>query len=275
MPQISPLSVVDKDATLSDDVEIGPFCVIGPQVTLGPGNRLLSHVVISGRTTVGKNNVFHPHSVVGGEPQDKKYRGGDTRLEIGDNNVIREAVTIHTGTEVGGGLSRVGSNNLLMINVHIAHDVKIGSHCILANNVTLAGHIVCGDCVNMMGLVGIHHFVTIGDHAYIGGAARIRHDVPPFVKIDGSDHVRGLNAEGLRRAKFPDEDIEALHQACRRLFSRRQPLAVAMQIMAADDGINPHVAKLLEFLRRRDNGRHGRFLEGLRPPESLRPEAIR
>jgi UDP-N-acetylglucosamine acyltransferase len=261
MPKISPLSVVDPKAVIADDVEIGPFCVVGPDVRLGPGNRLLSHVVINGHTTIGSGNAFYPHCVVGQDPQDKKYRGGPTRLEIGDDNHIREHVTIHLGTEVAGGVTRVGSHNLLMINCHVAHDVTIGDHCILANNVMLAGHIVCGDYVNMMGMVGVHHFVTIGDFAYLGGMARIRHDVPPFVKVDGADRVRGLNKEGLKRAGFNAGDVEELEVACRRLFLRQQPLAMAMKALAAEDGANPHVKKLLEFLARRDLGKHGRYLE--------------
>jgi UDP-N-acetylglucosamine acyltransferase len=271
MCRISPLSAVDPKAVIADDVEIGPFCVIGPHVTLGPGNRLLSHVVIDGHTTIGRNNLFHPHCAIGGLPQDLKYRGGATKLEIGDHNDIREAVTIHIGTEVGGGVTRVGNHNLLMINCHVAHDVQIADHCILANNVCLAGHVVCGNGVNMMGMVGIHHFVTVGDFAYLGGMARIRHDVPPFVKVDGADHVRGLNKEGLRRAHFTDTDIDALEIACRRLFARQAPLAVAMAALGADRAINPHVAKLLEFLQRRNLGKHGRYLESRRPPESLAP----
>jgi UDP-N-acetylglucosamine acyltransferase len=272
---ISPLSAVDPKAVIADDVEIGPFCFVGPHVTLGPGNRLLPHAVITGHTTVGRDNVFHSHAVIGGEPQDKKFHGEITRLEIGDNNQIREAVTIHTGTAVGGGVTRVGSHNLLMINCHIAHDARIGDHCIIANNVCLAGHVVCGNCVNIMGMVGVHHFVTIGDYAYIGGLVRIRHDVPPFVKVADDDYVRGLNKEGLKRANFSESDIETLDSACRQLFGKDKPLAVAMRALTDQDGLNPHVQKLLEFLRRRDMGKHGRYLEGLRSPESLHPGAAR
>lgn len=264
MPKISPHVVVDPKASLADDVEVGPFCVIGPDVTLGAGCRLLNHVTLAGRTNIGRDNIFHPNAVIGGAPQDKKYRGAPTRLEIGSGNIIREAVTIHTGTEKGGGITRLGDNNLLMINAHIGHDAQFGSHCIISNNVMIAGHVVCGDHVAMMGGVGVHHYVTIGDFAYLGGAARIHHDVPPFVKVDGADQTRGLNAVGLRRAGFNESDIEALEAACRALFYREKPFAVAMAEFDTMNGLNPHVKRMVEFLRRRDQGKHGRYLESLR-----------
>jgi UDP-N-acetylglucosamine acyltransferase len=265
MPKISPLAAVDKNAHLADDVEVGPFCVIGPHVTIGAGCKLLSHVVIDGHTTVGRNNTFFPFCVIGGKPQDLKYRGGATRLEIGDGNEIRESVTIHVGTETGGGITRVGDRNLLMINAHIGHDAQIGSRCIIANNVMLAGHISVGDNVAMMGGVGIHHFVTVGEFAYLGGYAQIHHDVPPFVKVASRDEVRGVNSVGLERAGFCENDIEAIEQAARRLFyGREKPFAVALAEFDTQNGINQHVKRLVEFLRQRDIGRHGRYLEAKR-----------
>jgi UDP-N-acetylglucosamine acyltransferase len=265
MAKISPHACVDPKATLAEDVEVGPFCLIGPDVTIGAGTQLLSHVVVTGHTIVGKGNVIHPHAVIGGPPQDLKYRGAPTRLEIGDNNQFREAVTIHIGTEKGGGITKVGSNNLLMVNTHIGHDVHMGSRCVLANNVMLAGHVVMGDNIAMMGGVGVHHFVSIGDFAYIGGYARIHHDVPPFVKIANDDEVRGLNIVGLRRAGFTESDVDALEAATRRLFyERRGSFAAAMAEFDLMNGLNPHVKKMLEFLRRRDQGKHGRYLESRR-----------
>lgn len=265
MPKISPLSVVDPKAHLADDVEVGPFCTIGPEVTLGPANKLVSHVVITGHTTIGKNNTFFPHCTIGAIPQDLKYKGGPTRLEIGDNNNIREAVTIHLGTEKGGSLTRIGSNNLLMVNAHIGHDVQLGNRCIIANNVMFAGHVICGDNVAIMGGVGIHHFVTIGDYAYLAAFARIHHDVPPFVKVGDADKVRALNALGLRRAGFCEADIEALEDAIRRLFvNKAKPFSVALSEFDTQNGINPHVKRMVEFLRQRDTGVNGRYLESLR-----------
>src|SRR3954470_13040646 len=199
-PKISTQAVVDRNAEIADDVEIGPFCVIWPDVKIGPGCRLLNNVTILGHTTIGRDNVFFPNSVIGAPPQDLKSRGAPPRLEIGDGNTFREAVTVHVGTEKGGGVTRIGNANLLMINVHLGHDVQLGSRCVISNNTMIAGHVVIEDNVNMMGLVGIHHFVTIGKFPYLGGAARIHHDVPPFVKVDGEDKIRSLNTTGLKRA---------------------------------------------------------------------------
>jgi UDP-N-acetylglucosamine acyltransferase len=264
MPRISPLSCVDVNASLADDVVVGPFCVVGPDVTIGPACELLSHVTITANTSIGRDNVFHPNAVIGGIPQDKKYRGGATRLEIGDGNHFREGVTINIGTTDGGGITRIGSNNLLMANSHIGHDAQFGDHCVLANNVMIAGHVQCGNSVNLMGGAGVHHFVTIGDYAYIGGAARIHHDVPPYMKVDGADQVRGLNTVGLRRAGFSQEEIDSLEEACRKLFYRRKPFARSMAEFDLMSEMSPHIKHLVEFLRRRDLGKHGRYLEALR-----------
>jgi UDP-N-acetylglucosamine acyltransferase len=262
-PHISPHSCIDPNAQIAPDVEIGPFCRIGPDVVLGEGCRLLSHVVIVGRTRIGRNNVFHPNAVIGDTPQDKKYRGEPTRLEIGDGNVFREGATVHIGTGPDG-CTRVGNNNLLMANSHIGHDAQFADECVLANNVMIAGHVQCASHVNMMGGAGVTHLVTIGEYAYIGGAARIHHDVPPYVKVDGADEVRGLNRVGLERAGFSLEEIEQLEETCRRLFYRRKPLARAMAEFDTLDGLNPRVRLLVEFLQRRGRSVHGRYLESLR-----------
>lgn len=265
MPKISPLAAVDPKANLADDVEVGPFCVIGPDVTIGPGCRLINSVTILGHTTIGSGNVFYPNAVIGAAPQDKKFRGEVTYLEIGNNNQFREAVTIHVGTAAGGGVTRIGNDNLLMVNCHIGHDAQVGNHCILANNVMIAGHVVIGDYVGMMGGVGVHHFVTIGNYAYIGGYARIHHDVPPFVKVDGADQVRGLNSVGLRRAGVSEEQIEELETLVRRLFyNREKPFSVTLDEYDNANGTNDYVKQMVAFLRRRDAGRHGRHLEAFR-----------
>jgi UDP-N-acetylglucosamine acyltransferase len=267
-PKISPQAVVDPKAEIAEDVEIGPFCVVGPEVKIAAGCRLLNSVTVVGQTTIGRDNIFFPNSVIGTAPQDKKYKGAPTRLEIGNGNAFREACTVHVGTEKGGGVTKIGDNNLLMVNSHVAHDCLIGSHCVISNNTMIAGHVVVGDFVAMMGGVGVHHFVTIGHHAYLGGYCRIHHDVPPFVKVDGSDQIRGLNKVGLSRAKFSPEDIAALENAYRRLFLRKRPFALAMLEFEDLDSLNPQVRYLIEFLRRRDEGKHGRYLEGLRAKES-------
>lgn len=260
---ISPHAIVDPRAQVADDAEIGPFCVVGPDVVIGPGTRLVSHVTIMGHTTLGPNNVLWPGVVLGGHPQDRKYKGAPTRLEIGANNVFREHVTVHVGTEKGGGVTRVGNNNLLMVNTHLGHDVQLGSNCTFANNVMVAGHVIIGDSCNLMGGVGIHHFVTIGTCCFIGGYARIHHDAPPFCKIDGADEVRGLNVKGLIMAGYPQEDIDALEAAYKRLFDRDRntPFARALADFDTQNGVNPHVKQMVEFLRRRGMGKHGRYLQ--------------
>ncbi|HVT90312.1 MAG TPA: acyl-ACP--UDP-N-acetylglucosamine O-acyltransferase [Tepidisphaeraceae bacterium] len=271
MSKISPQALVDPKANLADDVEVGPFCLIGPDVTIGAGTRLLSHVVVKGRTTIGQSNVIHSHAVIGGPPQDLKYRGEPTGVEIGNNNVFREAVTVNLGTVYGskvfgGGVTRIGNDNLLMVNTHVGHDAQIGSGCILANNVMIAGHIVIGNKVNLNGGVGINAWVSIGDFAYIDGYSRVHHDVPPFVKTT-DNKVRSLNDIGLRRGGFTDSDIEALEDAARNLFlsKEKKTFAAALREFDTMNGLNPHVKCMIEFLRRRDQGKHGRYLESLRP----------
>jgi UDP-N-acetylglucosamine acyltransferase len=263
--KISPHAAVDPKAEIDADVEIGPFCVIGPDAKIGSGCRLVSSVTLIGHVTIGKDNVFHPQTVIGDAPQDKKYKGSPTRVEIGNGNVFRELVTIHRGSDKGGGVTRVGNNNMLMVNVHLGHDVQLGDNCILANNIMVAGHVVIGNNVNMMGGVGVHQFVSIGDYSFLGGYSRIHLDVPPFVKVDGADQVRGVNSKGLRACGFSDEDIDSLDEACRELFYRKEkPFAAALSSFHTQNGLNPHVKRMVEFLRRRDLGKNGRFLESRR-----------
>jgi UDP-N-acetylglucosamine acyltransferase len=264
-PKISPQAVVSPKAEIADDVEIGPFCLIGPEVKIEPGCKLLNSVTVVGQTTIGRDNIFFPNSVIGTAPQDKKYKGAPTRLEIGNGNAFREAVTVHCGTEKGGGVTRIGDNNLFMVNSHVGHDAQIGSHCVFANNVMIAGHCIVGNGAAMMGAVGLHHFVTVGHFAYIGAYSRVHHDVPPFVKVDGSDQIRGLNKVGMTRSGlYAPEDIAAVDKAYRRLFLRRRPLSQAMSEFDALEELNPHVRQLIEFLHRRNQGRNGRYLEGQR-----------
>ena len=263
-PRIHPLAAIDPRAEIARDVEVGPFCVIGPHVVLGPGCRLHNNVTVLGHTTIGRDNVFFPNVTVGADPQDKKFRGEPTRLIIGDNNHFREGCTVHVGTAAGGGVTRVGDDNLLMVNVHVGHDVTLGSDCVLGNNVMLAGHCHVGDRVSMMGGSAMHHFVSVGDFAFVGGYARIHHDVPPFVKVDEADEIRGINVVGLRRGGLSDVDIAALEVAGRRLFGKKVPMSVAIAEMVADADLNPKVREMVDFLRRRNLGRSGRYLESLR-----------
>jgi UDP-N-acetylglucosamine acyltransferase len=266
-PRIHPLAVVDPQARLGEDCEVGPFCLVGPDVVMGPGNKLDSHVVINGHTTIGADNQFFPNAVIGALPQDKKFHGEQSYLVIGDRNVIRESVTMHLGTAGGGLYTRVGNDNLLMVNCHIGHDCQVGSFCILGNNVMLAGHTVIEDRVNISGGVGTQSFSTIGQHAYIAAMARIHHDVPPFMKVSDDDKVRDVNAEGLRRAGIAASDIDEIEKAARQLFFARKnkkPFATVMSAFEADADTNPRVRQLVAFLRRRDAGKSGRYLESLR-----------
>ncbi|HEV8605924.1 MAG TPA: acyl-ACP--UDP-N-acetylglucosamine O-acyltransferase [Tepidisphaeraceae bacterium] len=264
--RVSPHAIIDPKAQIAEDVEIGPFCVIGPHVRIDRGCRLHNSVTIVGHTTIGQGNVFHPQCVFGGPPQDRKYKGQPTRLEIGNNNIFREHVTVHIGTERGGGITRVGNNNMLMVNSHLGHDVQLGSNCILANNCMIAGHVIIGDNVAMMGGVGVHHFARIGKFCFIGGYARIHHDAPPFCKLDGADEMRGLNIKGLRAGGFADDDIAALEEAYGRLFARKseEPFATVLESFDVENGLNQHVKHMVEFLQQRDLGRHGRYLQGMR-----------
>jgi len=265
MPKISPLAAVDPGAEIAPDVEVGPFCVVGPDVRIGSGCRLVAHVTVMGRTTIGSDNVFYPNSVIGAAPQDLKYKGeANSSLEIGDGNQFREAVTLHAGTEKGGGVTRIGSNNLFMVNAHVGHDASVGDGCVLANNVMVAGHVVIGSNVVMSAGSASHHFVRISDFVFIAGYSKIHIDVPPFVKIQ-DDTVWDTNTVGLQRSGFGGDDIDAIEDAIRRLFiSKKVPFAQAIAEFDTMNGINPHVKKLVEFLRERDMGKHGRYLEKFR-----------
>lgn len=269
-PSIHKMACVDPRAKIAEGVEIGPFCVVGPDVSIGAGTKLLNSVTIMGHTKIGANNVIFPNAVLGAIPQDKKFVGETTYLEIGDNNHIRENVTIHTGTGKGGGLTKIGSNNLIMVGVHLGHDVFIGDNCIFANNVMLAGHVHVGNNVVISAASGIHHYVTVGDFAYAAGMVGITHDVPPFVKIDDNDRIRAVNSLGLRRNGFRDEDINAIEEAVWKLFLDKDRPPMNAVLRQFRDGAfpqlsgNAHVTRIIEFLERRNLGKHGRYLEAQR-----------
>ena len=219
MAQIHPSSIVDSRAQLADDVVVGPFCIIGPDVVIDSGTVLNSHVTVAGRTRIGKNNRIFQNAAVGCEPQDKKYQGEDTALEIGDENVIRENCTISIGTVQDHGITRIGSRNLFMANVHIAHDCQVGSDTILANNVAVAGHVWIEDFVILGGQAAVHQFCHLGRNAMIGGAAGILRDVPPYVICSGNPAVpHGLNLVGLRRHGFSQECLFKLKSAYKALY---------------------------------------------------------
>jgi len=259
------MAVIDPDAQLADDINVGPFAYIGPGVVLGKGCIVHHHAQIEGDTTAGENNEFFPNCLVGAISQDLKYRGGACRVVIGNNNVIRENATIHIGTEDGGGETRIGNDNLIMVGAHIAHDCIIGNNCILANNVLLAGHVLVQDWVVISGAVASHHYVTFGQHCFVGGITGVTRDVPPFMVFDGSPGiVRGVNRNGLKRRGYTEEQLRALKMAYRLLFSDTTPLAtqaVELERLYPD---HREINILLTFLRESASGKFGRYRETLR-----------
>ncbi len=261
---IHPTSVVDPAAELASDVVVGPLCYIGPGVRLGAGCRLVSQVSLLGNTTIGSHNVIWPHVTIGGDPQDLKFRGEDSLTVIGDHNQIRENVTIHKGTANGGNVTRIGDHNLLMVGAHVAHDCTLGSHVILANCALLAGHVLVEDHVTVSGGSAVHHFVTLGQHAFVGGMTRVVHDVPPFMILEGHDaHIRGVNVIGVERAGFAPKQITHLKEAYRLLFRGETSgsLADRLSILLADFPDDPAIATLVAFMRRKAEGLLGRHRE--------------
>lgn len=272
MSKIHPSAVIDKSAQIGSDVVIGPYCHVGPDVIVGDGCELISNVTLLGPSRFGTGNQVFPFSVLGAAPQDLKFKGGPTRLDVGDNNIFREYVTAHRGTEVdhtSGGVTRIGNKNLFMIGAHIAHDSDVGNHVIIANAVQIAGHVRIEDCVNIGGVVGVHHFVTISRNSFVGGMSRITKDVPPYVKVIGYKQViRGLNIEGIRRWNFSEDSISKLRKATRLLFSRKEEQSVGRTKEALarieNDGLmdDEHVCNLVGFLRRQlEVGVFGRIRE--------------
>ena len=223
--KIHATAVVDPKAELASDIEVGPYAVIGPNVRIAEGTSVGAHCVIEGHTSIGRDNRIFQFASLGAAPQDKKYSGEPTRLEIGDRNTIREFCTLNTGTAQDVGVTRIGHDNWIMAYVHIAHDVQLGSQTVLANNATLAGHVHIGDWVTVGGLTGVHQFVKVGAHAFVGFSTALSQDVPPFMMVDGNPaKAIGFNIEGLRRRGFSAERIAQVKQMHRLLY--RQGLAL-------------------------------------------------
>jgi UDP-N-acetylglucosamine acyltransferase len=266
MPKIHPTAVVDSSAKLAPGAVIGPWCVVGPDVTIGDDTELVSHVVIDRDTVIGRENVLHPFTVVGGPPQDKKYHGERTTLEVGDRNQIREYASIHRGTSNGGGVTVVGSDNLIMGCVHIAHDCRIGSGVILANNAMVAGHVTVCDGANVGGGAGLHHFVRVGTRSFVGAMARVSKDVPPFMIVEGNPaEARGHNAIAMRRIGLGDAEIEAMKDAYKRLFRDRGGSILAkLDALRADYGAFASVMTLCDAVLETTGGVHGRAQESAR-----------
>lgn len=254
-PAIHPTAIVAAGAELAAGVRVGPYAVIGPHVRIGAGTTVGPHAVIEGRTTIGRQNRIFQFASVGAEPQDLKYRGEDSRLEIGNRNIIREFATLNPGTAGGGMVTAVGDENLLMVYSHVAHDSRIGSHCILANSVALAGHVTLEDYVIVGGLAAIHQFVRVGESAILGGGAMVIHDIPPFCAASGDRaRLRGLNLVGLKRRGLTAPQVRAIKRAYRLLFAAGLPFAEAQARVAAELGESPEVQRMLAFIAGSERG---------------------
>lgn len=246
---IHPTAIVHPRARLEEGVTVGPFTVIDEHVEIGEGTRIGPHCVITGHTRIGRGNHIFSSCSLGAEPQDKKYAGEPTRLEIGDGNTIREFCSFNVGTVQDGGVTRVGDDNWVMAYVHIAHDCQVGSHTIFANNATLAGHVEVGDWAILGGFTGVHQFVRVGAHSFCGVHSSVLQDVPPFVLANGvpaSPH--GINSEGLRRRGYSSEAIMAIKRAYKTLYREGLTLDDAKAAIAEAAKATPEVALLSDFL---------------------------
>jgi len=264
--KIHSTAIIGKDVVLGKNIEIGAYCVVTGKVEIGEGCILKDHSVIYGPLKMGKGNVIHPGAVLGNINQDLKYRGEPSQVIIGDNNSIRECVTIQQGTVANQGKTIIGNNNLIMAYTHIAHDCVLGNNIIIANGTQLAGHIVIRDFAYIGGLTGVHQFVTIGKNCFIGFMSRINRDVPPFVIVEGNpSKERSINTEGLKRRNFNPDDITILRKAFIVLFvsglTKPEKIKTLQKNEFAD---NQYVQQLIAAVEASANGKNGRALESLR-----------
>ena len=248
-------AVIHPKAELASDVEVGPFTVIGPDVSIGAGSWIGPHVVINGPTRIGRDNKIFQFASVGEMPQDKKYGGEPTLLEIGDGNVIREFCTINRGTVQGGGTTRIGSDNWIMAYVHIAHDCHIRDHTIFANNASLAGHVTIEDYVILGGYSLVHQFCSLGAHSFTGFASGIAKDIPPYVMVSGYRAApHGLNAEGLRRRGFSTETLTRLRRAYKTIYRANLTLKEAIAQLKEQIAECPEIGVMVDFLEKSSRG---------------------
>jgi UDP-N-acetylglucosamine acyltransferase len=243
-------AIIDPGATIPSSCRIGPYCVIGPEVELGEHNELISHVAISGPTRIGSHNKIFPFVSIGMEPQDLKFKGEKTRLEVGDHNHIRECVTIHRGTPGGGGLTKLGSHCLLMAYSHVAHDCFVGDHVIMANNATLAGHVIIEEWATVGAFSPVHQFTRVGAHAYIGGGTVVTKDVLPFSKTVASREARayGANSIGLERRGFSKERVLHIQKAFKTLLNSRLNTSQALEKIKSEGDLGEDVLQLVKFI---------------------------
>lgn len=256
---ISELASVDPRAEIGSGVYIGPFCLVGPKARIGDGTRLENSVTLNGKVTLGENNRIFPGTVIGAEPQDVSYRGTDTRVVIGNNNLIRESVTINRASEKEDGITAIGDNCFLMACCHVAHDCKIGNHVIIANCTLLSGHVHIFDHATLSGGVAVHQFTSIGHFAYIGGLSRVAQDVPPYMLVEGAPaRPRCVNVVALKRNDFPADVIRGLSEAYRLIYRSKVGVDNAREILRTNGHFVPAVNHLLSFIENQHEGRHGR-----------------
>lgn len=255
MSKIHATAVVHPEAQLHETVEVGAYAVIGAKVKIGAGTSVGPHAVIDGDTEIGERNRIFQFAAVGGIPQDLKYAGEPTKLVIGDENQIREFATLHIGTVGGGGVTRVGNKNLFMSYSHVAHDCAVGNDCVFANCATLAGHVEVGNHVTLGGLSAVHQFTRIGDYAFIAGGAMVTMDVPPYCTAQGDRaELMGLNAVGLKRHGFTDEQIARIKEAYRILFRSKLGLNEAIAQLRAEHGAHAEIEAFLRFVENSKRG---------------------
>jgi UDP-N-acetylglucosamine acyltransferase len=246
---IDPHAIVSPQAQLAPDVVVGPFSIIGPEVQIGPGSVVGPHVVITGHTRIGAHNRFYQFASIGDAPQDLKYKGEPTHLQIGDRNVFRESCTINRGTAHGQGITRIGDENLFMAYSHVAHDCHVGSRAVFANCAALGGHVEIGDWVILGGLTAVHQFVKIGAHAFLAGGCIAQRDVPPYVMVAGNPaQPHAVNSEGLKRRGFDEEQIRHIREAYRILYRSELRLAQALEKLEALAETRPEIRALVDFI---------------------------
>lgn len=261
-PKVSNLAVVDPRAEIADDVEIGHFCVVGAKAKIGRGSVLMNNVTVDGDVTIGEDNVISPNAVIGGAPQDTSYRGTETKVIIGDRNIIRECVTINRASEKEEGFTRVGDDCYFMGNVHIAHDCIVGDKVIIGHGSMLGGHVHVDHHATLSGNVAVTHYGAVGSYTFVGGASRVLQDIAPFMLADGNPaRPRCINVVALRRNDFKQEVIDALDEAYRLLYRARVGLENARQILESRGDLLPDIEHLIDKLARSQAGRHGRGRE--------------
>jgi UDP-N-acetylglucosamine acyltransferase len=250
LAEVHPTAIVDRGAELAETATVGPYCIVSAGVRLADGVRLHSHAVVAGTTTVGAKSQIFPFASVGMPPQDRKYRGEASRLEIGRNCTIREHVTINPGTEAGGLVTRIGDDCLLLVGAHVAHDCTLGNSVTLVNYATLGGHCRIGDHVILGGLSAVHQFVRIGEHAFVGGMSGVENDIIPYgLAIGNRAELGGLNIVGLTRHGFPRESIHVLRRAYRTLFGPEGTLKERLADVEQEFSSDPHVRRIVDFIR--------------------------